>query len=182
MLSVYLSGHNRSRDLSRYGQNWVNLEAMLKRALLMIVFIGSALGGFADASAAEFGTAKEAKAMLSRAIAEVKANKLAAIESFNHNDMPFRDRDLFVFCFNGGDGKFTAHEAFVTSDARKLRDPNGKAYGAEMYNNAQEGRIIEVTFTSPLPGSTELAVKQAYVMRMGDQVCGVSAYQINDQR
>ena len=153
---------------------------MLKRALLMIAFIGSTLGGFASgASVAEFGSAEGAKAMLKRAIANIKSNKLGAIESFNHNDLPFRDRDLFVFCLNGGDGKFTAHEAFVTRDARKLRDAKGKAYGAEIYNDAQEGHITEVLFTSPVPGSTELAIKSAYVTRIGDQVCGVSAYQFN---
>ena len=46
--------------------------------------------------------------MLKRAVAQVKKDKLAAMASFNHNDTSFRDRDLFVFCFNGGDGRFTA--------------------------------------------------------------------------
>jgi hypothetical protein len=157
--------------------NRLKEEAILKRTLLMIV-LGSALGGLASASTAEFGTAEEAKAMLNRAIAKVKANELAAIKSFNNNDLPFRDRDLFVFCFDGKDGKFTAHESFVDWDVRELRDPNGKSFGMEMYDNAQENRITEVVFTSPTPGSTELSVKKAYVMRVGDQVCGVSAYQL----
>ena len=118
--------------------------------------------------------------MLDRAIAKVKANEVAAIKSFNDNDLPFRDRDLFVFCFDGQNGKFTAHEAFVSWDVRKLRDPNGKFFGMEMYNNAQEDRITDVFFTSSLPGSTELTAKKAYVMRVGDQVCGVSTYQLKD--
>ena len=130
-----------------------------------------------NASSAEYATLEEARAVLKRAITEVKRDKLAAITSFNHNDAPFRDRDLFVFCFNGGDGKFTAHEAFVTRDVRELRDANRAPLGAEMYNSAQEGRITEIVFVAPLPGSTELAVKSAYVTRIGDQVCGVSAYQ-----
>ncbi len=132
-------------------------------------------------ASAEFGAADEAIAMLRRAVAEVKADKAGAIAKFNHNEPPFRDRDLFVFCFNGQDGKFTAHEAFVAWDVRTLRDPNGKGFGAEMYADAQDGRIIEVPFKSPLPGSTELAPKRAYVMRIGDQVCGVNAYQFNEQ-
>jgi hypothetical protein len=132
------------------------------------------------ASAAEFGTPDEAKAMLGRAIAEMQADKATAIDRFNFNDAPFRDRDLFVFCFGGQDGKFTAHEAFVTWDVRKLRDPDGKFFGVEMYSKAQEGRIAEVKFTAPVPGSTRLAAKSAYVTRIGDQVCGVSAY-LDDQ-
>ena len=150
---------------------------MLKRTLSIIVF-GSALNVLASASAAEFGTAEEAKVMLKRAITEVKNDEFSAIRSFNNNDLRFRDRDLFVFCFNGTDGKFTAHEAMVNWDVRSLRDRNGKSFGTEMYDKAQEDRMIEIAFSSPLPGSTELFVKKAYVTRVGDQVCGVSAYQL----
>ena len=152
---------------------------MLKQLLLCSVLIVLTVAGQTPAASNEFGNAYEAKAMLDRAIAKVKTDKLAAIDSFNHNDLPFRDRDLFVFCFNGSDGRFTAHEAFVTRDVRNLRDSNGAPFGAEMYNTAQEGRVTEVTFVSPLPGSTELAFKSAYVTRIGDQVCGVSAYQVD---
>jgi hypothetical protein len=102
--------------------NRLKEEAMLKRTLLMIV-LGTALGGLPSASAAEFGTAEEAKAMLNRAIAKVKANEPSAIKSFNNNDQPFRDRDLFVFSFDGQNGKFTAHEAFVDWDVRKTSRP-----------------------------------------------------------
>jgi hypothetical protein len=170
-------------------------ETMLKRTLLstavLVSFLAACPSAFAGdydpearawaghnrVSGADFGTQEEAGAMLNRAVAAVKKDKAAAIESFNHNDEPFRDRDLFVFCFNGGNGKFTAHEAFVTRDVRELRDASGAAFGEEMYSEAQEGRITEVAFISPVPGSTELAIKSAYVTRVGDQVCGVSAYQ-----
>ena len=130
-------------------------------------------------ASAEYGAADEAKAILRRAVAEVKADKAGAIAKFNHNEPPFRDRDLFVFCFNGQDGRYTAHEAFVARDARKFRDAKGKAVGAEMYSSAQVGRITEVAYTAPIPGSTKLTSKIAFVTRIGDQVCGVSAYQSN---
>lgn len=168
---------------------------MLKNTLIFAAVVGSALvgcfnsfasdydpearawGSHSRVSSADFGTTKQAQAMLHRAVAAVKMDEARAIESFNHNDEPFRDRDLFVFCFNGVDGKFTAHEAFVARDVRELRDSSGAAFGDEMYNEAQEGRITEVVFVAPVPGSTELAIKSAYVTRIGDQVCGVSAYQ-----
>jgi hypothetical protein len=169
--------------------------AMLKQTLICTAFVASIFAGsfvatgaeydpedesraFASRpSTAEYGTPAEAKAMLQRAVAAIKAGKGEAIASFNHNNSQFRDRDLFVFCFNVQDGKLTAHEAFVTHDVRQLRDGQGKVYGSEMYNVAQEGRIVEVGFTSPVPGSTELANKSAYLTRVDDQVCGVSAYQ-----
>jgi len=154
---------------------------MLKRLLLCSALAGVIFTGSAKATEAQFGTPNEARAMLIRAAAAMKADKTDAIQEFNYNNEQFRDRDLFVFCFNGRDGKFTAHEALVGWDVRKLRDPNDKAFGAKMYVGAQDDRIIDVSFTSPLPGSTKLAPKRAYVMRIGDQVCGVSAYQFNGQ-
>ena len=39
--------------------------------------------------------------MLVRAAAAIKTDQSGAIAKFNHNDPEFRDRDLFVFCFNG---------------------------------------------------------------------------------
>ena len=152
---------------------------MLKHAMLAIAFVGSSLSSLTYTSAGEFGSADEAKAMLNRAIVEVKADKLAAIEKFNRNETPFRDRDLFVFCFNDGDGKFTAHEAMVSWKVLNLRDANGASFGTQMYDTAREAQIDEVVFISPMPGSTEFGVKSAFVSRIGDQVCGVSAFQID---
>ena len=152
---------------------------MLRHALLCTGVVASVFAICPSASgAAEFGTPEEAQAMLKRAVASVKRDKLAAIASFNHNDLSFRDRDLFVFCFDGGDGRFTAHEAFVARDVRELRDANGAPFGAEIYYTAQEGEIAKVVYIAPVPGSTDLAVKGAYATRIGDQVCGVSAYQL----
>jgi hypothetical protein len=45
-----------------------------------------------------------------------------------------------------------------------------------MYQNATADQVTDVDFMAPLPGSTKLAPKRAYVARVGDQVCGVSAY------
>jgi hypothetical protein len=152
---------------------------MLKQALLIITLSGSALADFRGASANELGSPEEARSMLNRAVAEMKSDKLAAIAKFNHNDPRFRDRDLFVFCFNQRDGRFTAHEAMVDQDVRNFRDIKGAWSGEEMYQNAREGQIVEIDFISPLPGSTSNAVKRSFITRVGDQVCGVSAYQLN---
>jgi hypothetical protein len=49
---------------------------------------------------AQYGTAKEAKAMLMKAVAAVKADKTKALG--------FQDRDLYPFCANVSDGKIVA--------------------------------------------------------------------------
>ena len=132
----------------------------------------------AHARDGEFGTPVEARAMLERAVEAVAADKVGAFDRFNHNHEEFRDRDLFIFCFNGGDGKFNAHEALVGRDVRSFRDVGGKPYGAEMYHSARADTVVEVSYTSPRPGSTDLTEKRAYVTRVGDQVCGVSVYRL----
>jgi len=150
---------------------------MLKQSLIYAVLIASNFWRPIPASGAEYGTAEEAKAMLMRAVAEVKKDKLAAIDSFNNNDARFRDRDLFVFCFNGETGKYTAHEAVVGHDVRAFRDAKGQPVGQRMYEIAAEGKTVSVDYILPVPGSTELAIKRAYLARIEGQVCGTSAYQ-----
>jgi len=56
------------------------------------------LAGAAVAIAQTFGTAAEAKAMLEKAAAALKADEAKAVADFNIKDGPFRDRDLYVFC------------------------------------------------------------------------------------
>ena len=54
------------------------------------------------------GTADEAKAMLMKAVAAVKADKAKALDMFNKGEGGFLDRDLYVFCGNVSDGKNVA--------------------------------------------------------------------------
>ena len=118
--------------------------------------------------------------MLDRAVIAIKEDKATAIANFNHNDPQYRDRDLFVFCFDRKDGKFTAHEAMVGWDVRTLHDIWGSPFGKEMFA-VNDGETIEVTYLSPVPGSTMLSPRRAYVAAIGDQACGVSAYLRNGQ-
>lgn len=82
------------------------------------------------ASSAEFGTTEEARGLLERAVTAVKKDPAAAIRSFNYNAEPFRDRDLFVFCFNGRDG--SSRHTRLSSDgtcarcAMPIASPSGR--------------------------------------------------------
>ena len=66
--------------------------------------------GFAGAALAQAqpGTAAEAKAMLEKAVAAVKADKAKALDMFNKGEGGFLDRDLYPFCSNISDGKVVA--------------------------------------------------------------------------
>lgn len=152
---------------------------MLKQVMLVVGLAGASLTGLPGAFAAEFGNGEEALAMLNRAVSEVITDKLTAIDKFNFNRPGFRDRDLFVFCFDGRDGKFTAHEAMIGQDVRTLRDKTGAPFGEQMYENAKLGQITTVAYISPVPGSNTQVSKRAYVTRVGGEVCGVSYYLFN---
>ena len=121
------------------------------------------------------GTALEAKAMLEKAAAAVKADKAKAIETFNKGEGGFKDRDLYPFCFNMSDGKFVAGQAaLLGKDARALKDSAGKAIGEEIYKSAQEGKITETSvYMFPRPGQTEPSQKVSFVTRIGDVACAV---------
>ena len=63
-------------------------------------------------SAQSSGTAAEAKTMLDNAVVALKANEATALAAFNDkSNTKFRDRDLYVFCFDK-DGRITALDGF----------------------------------------------------------------------
>ena len=150
---------------------------MMKK--LSLVFAGvlfiMAVVGVATAIAAEFGTAAEAKAMLEKAVAAVKADKTKALAMFAKGEGGFKDRDLYPFC-GGPDGNFTAHPSLVGKSLKDLKDKAGKPLGEEMYKVAQAGKISEVSYMWPRPGSEELVQKVSLVTKAGDQVCAVGYY------
>lgn len=151
-----------------------NLFASALAALALLCSAGLA-------GAQQSGTAAEAKAMLERAVTALKANEATALAEFNDKtNKQFHDRDLYVFCTNMADGKFTAHPnpALMGTDARALKlkdDPFGqRVYDA--IKNSAPGSIVAVQYSYPRPGTTEPVPKESFMTRFGDQGCGVGYY------
>ena len=154
--------------------------------LLIIGVVSTALsfspGAFAQGPG---GTPDEAKAMLMKALAAVKADKAAALDMINNGEGGFLDRDLYPFCANTSDGKIVAianlnAKKLLGQDQRTLKDGNGKAFGAELYAAGQkpEGEITEVRgylFSKPGADATPVP-KNSFVGRVGDVACGVGYY------
>jgi signal transduction histidine kinase len=125
----------------------------------------------------QFGTATEARTLLERAISLVKADKAAAFAKFLSGADGFKFLDLYVFCFNSTDGRInvgTPEE--IGKDARTFVDKEGVRFGERMLNQAREGRIIEVGYMFPRPGSDVLVPKVSFVTKVADQICGVGYY------
>jgi signal transduction histidine kinase len=151
-------------------------ETPMFRKLMIGAFAGAAM--VISSSAFAQGTAAEAKAMLEKAVAAVKADKAKAIEMFNKGEGGFKDRDLYVFCFNAADGKVVATQAAnrIGMDVRTNKDASGKMFGEDLCKAAQDGKFNEVSYMFPKPGATEPSPKLSLVTKVGDLGCGVGYY------
>jgi hypothetical protein len=142
-----------------------------------------ALSSVAFAQQSDFGTADQAKAMLQRAVPLLKSDPTAAIATFNKGENGFKDRDLYVFCFDTADGKFTAHQkaALIGTDVRNLKDKTGKNFGLDLYNavgGEKDGEITQVDYLFPRPGTTNPVPKVSYLTKVGSEGCGVGYYKV----
>jgi signal transduction histidine kinase len=132
------------------------------------------------ASAADYGTAEEARAMLERAAAALQADRNAALAAFTAGEEGFKDRDLYVFCVDPDTGVLSAHgasAALVGQPVPELRNRAGERVEDRIVAVAIEGGIGEVEYLWPRPGESEPVDKVSYVTRVDDQVCGVGYYE-----
>ena len=152
----------------------------------LIAAAAAAIVAFSPTAFAEQtgGTAAEAKAMLEKAVAAVKADKSKALSMFNKGEGGFLDRDLYVFCDSLADGKVVAignpnAKYLLGKDARALMDIAGTPYGREIFDGQgkPEGQITEVKYWFPRPGADDTPVpKVSLVTKAGDLGCGVGYY------
>jgi hypothetical protein len=130
----------------------------------------------AYAQKADYGSPAEARAMLEKVVAGMKADTAQTVAQINKGE--FKDRDLYPYCA-GPDGKYVAHPvaARIGVVQKDAKDQNGKAYGEEMAKVAEEGKIAEVSYVFPRPGTDGPAVpKVGLVTRVAGHVCVVGYY------
>jgi cytochrome c len=130
-------------------------------------------------SAGQSGTAAEAKAMLERAAAALKANEATALNEFNDkHDKRFHDRDLYVFCNSLSDGKMTAHpnRALIGTDAHAIRGDMLMLKIDDALKDLPEGSVGTIEYSYPRPGTIDPVPKESFIMRVGNQGCGVGYY------
>lgn len=145
---------------------------------IALVCAATALSGLSSITmaAAESGSAAEARAMLDKTVAAIKADKAAAMAQIAKGENGFKDRDLYPFC-GGSDGNFTAHPSLTGQSMKNLKTKEGDPIGSKLYAEAKEGAVSEVSYLWPKPGSSTPAPKVSLVTKIGDQVCAVGYYQ-----
>ena len=141
--------------------------------MIRIILSGIASVLFTQAAVGQqYGTASEARAMLERVVAGIKADPAATIEQINKGDPKFSDRDLYPTCA-GPDGKMVANPnpARLGIVQKDSKDASGKPYGEELAR-AQEGVFSEVSYLSPRPGADKTPVpKIAFVTKVAEHIC-----------
>lgn len=153
----------------------------MKKRIFALALPAALVLGVGMAGAQNFGTPAEAKAMLEKAVAAVKADKAKALEMFSKGEGGFKDRDLYPFC-GGPDGSFTAHPSLIGKSLKDLSDKGTPPLplGQQIYATAQEGTISEVSYTWVRPKEVDPDQKPvgkvAYVTKIGDQICAVGYY------
>jgi len=125
---------------------------------------------------AQFGTERDARALLDKAVVALKQNKEKALDMFNKGEGGFRDRDLYVFCANASDGVITAHPDLKGEHLQDIVGKKGFPVGKEIMQNATEGQIKEVTYFWPRPGTEKPLEKRSFYTKVAGQNCGVGFY------
>ena len=131
------------------------------------------------ASAAEFGTAQEAEAMVKKAVEHIrKAGKDQAYADFTGKKQPFHDRDLYV-TVTTLDGKSVAHGAnpkMVGVDLSDFKDVDGKPYFKERLELTKTKGKFWQDFKFVDPVTKKVLPKSMYCEREGDTAVCTGIY------
>jgi hypothetical protein len=119
---------------------------MFRNVAFVAVYGAVLLVTAASTQAAQYGTPEEAKAMLDKAVAAVKADKTKALDIFNKGEGGFKDRDLYVFCANASDGILTAHPQLKGEQLKDIKGKKGFPLGREIMRTSTEGKVNQVTY------------------------------------
>lgn len=124
------------------------------------------------------GTPAEAKAMLQQAVAHYNSvGRKQALADFTAKKSPFADRDLYVACIDS-DHLETANGGYpklVGTSADAQKDADGKPLGRTIWDVASKGEgSVEYRWYSPVSGKIERKI--FFVQKVGDDACGVGAY------
>ena len=151
---------------------------MLRRLMIGAVVVALAVSTAAYAQKPQYGTAAEARTLLDKTVAAIKADEPKTLAMINKGEGGFVDRDLYPACATL-DGKVVAHpdQTRLGLNRNDQKDVTGKAYGAEIQKVAAEGKIAEVTYMWPRPVTDKTPVpKVSLVTKVGDLIWFVGYY------
>jgi cytochrome c len=144
---------------------------------ILALMVGSS--GLVFAAKEEFGTAREAEAMVDRGVARIKAvGPELAYADFTSRAPGFVDRDLYVVVYDL-EGRVLAHgqnSKMVGKDLIDLRDADGKAWVKERVELAHSKAKFwhDYKFTDPM--TKKVLPKSTYCERVESTAVCVGIY------
>ena len=146
---------------------------------LMVVFIGLFLAG--TVMAGTTGTADEAKAMVQKAVAFLKANgNEKAFAEFSNSKGLFTDRDLYIYVFDIKDNaKCLAHGAngkLIGQSLIEFKDTDGKLFIKEIVDlaNSKGSGWVDYKWTNPT--TKNIDPKSVYFEKLNNLVVACGFY------
>ena len=151
-------------------------QMMLKKVMVMIVLC---LFVVAAASAQQKGTPEEAKQLVEKAVAYVKANgEEKALKEFNNPKGEFFKGDLYIFAFDPK-GILLANPnlpKLVGTNVYNSPDSKGKLHRKEMVDLANSKGSGWVDYYQLNPVTKKDEPKISYVQKVGNLILGCGAY------
>ncbi len=150
----------------------------MTRKALWVIAVAASVNATAYAKD-EFGTAKEAEAMVARAVQHIRtAGAEKAYLDFTNRKPGFADRDLYVVVYDGG-GRVLAHgqnPKMVGKELIELRDADGKEWIKERVELTRtKGKFWhDYKFTDPL--TKKILPKSTYCERVDTNAVCVGIY------
>ena len=151
----------------------------MKKMGVVLVLFGMLVASL-PAMGVERGTAKEAEALVHKAVAHLKtAGQDKAFADFTNTAGGFTNKDLYIFVIDMK-GLTLAHglnPKLVGKDMSELKDPDGKYFIKEFIDLARTkgSGWIYYKFSDPL--TKQIGKKGSYVERSGDLIVGCGIYQ-----
>ena len=147
--------------------------------LVLTLFCLTFSSSFANEKANTFGSEKEAKQMLERAIRIVESNPTVAFAMINVGQGGFHVKDLYPFCFDNK-GIMVAHPTLAGTDMSNFVSSDGVKVAKLMLQNAKTktfskisyklSRIVSTPNGLPIPSEKE-SKKISFYKKVGNFVC-----------
>jgi len=125
------------------------------------------------------GAPEEARDLLNRAAAALRANPQEALTAFNTPSGRFTHYDLYVFAIGINDGKYYAMGAnpgLVGLDVKEMKDAAGKPIVQDMIAIVKEKGSGEYEYVWRNPATNKVEPKHSYIERVNDYLIGVGYY------
>ena len=126
------------------------------------------------------GTPDEAKAMAEHAAVHLRdVGPEKAIADFNDPQGEFHDRNLFVVTYNGQRRIVSSLgvPAYLGRDATGFVDADGKEFGKAIIGMAETAGAGWVSYRMTNPATMKVELKRSYVVKAGDYIVFVGAYE-----